>query len=56
MESAGVTWRPVYAVLEGHFDLTVGNARHIRNAPGRKTEVISRMSCRLSFGAYCNSC
>jgi Transposase/EAL domain len=38
MESAGVTWRPVYAVLEGHFDLIVGNARHIRNAPGRKSD------------------
>ena len=39
MESTGVYWRPVYAVLEGHFDLTVGNARHIRNVPGRKTDV-----------------
>jgi hypothetical protein len=27
------------AVLEGHFDLIVGNARHIRNVPGRKTDV-----------------
>ena len=39
MESAGVYWRPVYAVLEGHFELIVGNARHIRNVPGRKTDV-----------------
>ncbi len=31
--------RPVYAVLEGHFDLIVGNARLIRNVPGRKTDV-----------------
>ena len=38
MESTGVYWRPVYAVLEGHFELIVGNARHIRNAPGRKTD------------------
>jgi hypothetical protein len=37
-ESTGVTWRLVFAVLEGHFDL-IGNARHIRNAPGRKTDV-----------------
>ena len=35
----GVYWRPVYAVLEGHFELIVGNARHIRNVPGRKTDV-----------------
>src|SRR5271165_6516555 len=39
MESTGVYWRPVYAVLEGHFDLLVGNARHIRNVPGGKTDV-----------------
>src|SRR5215211_7578863 len=39
MESTGVYWRPVYAVLEGHVELIVGNARHIRNMPGRKTDV-----------------
>jgi transposase len=39
MESTGAYWRPVYAVLEGHFTLIVGNARHIRNVPGRKTDV-----------------
>lgn len=39
MESTGVYWRPVHAVLEGHFELIVGNARHIRNVPGRKTDV-----------------
>jgi transposase len=39
MESTGVYWKPVYAVLEGHFDLTVGNAHHIKNVPGRKTDV-----------------
>jgi len=39
MESTGVYWRPVYAVLEEHFELIVGNARHIKNVPGRKTDV-----------------
>jgi transposase len=39
MESTGVYWRPVYAVLEGHFELIVGNARHICKVPGRKTGV-----------------
>jgi len=39
MESTGVYWRPVYAVLEECFELIVGNARHIRNVPGRKTDV-----------------
>jgi transposase len=39
MESTGVYWKPVYSVLEGSFELIVGNARHIRNVPGRKTDV-----------------
>ncbi len=39
MESTGVSWRPVYAVLEGRFELIVGNARHMRNGPGRKTDM-----------------
>jgi transposase len=39
LESTGVYWKPVYAVLEGHFDLIVGNAHHIKNVPGRKTDV-----------------
>jgi len=39
MESTGVYWKPVHAELEGHFDLIVGNAHHIKNVPGRKTDV-----------------
>jgi transposase len=39
MESTGVYWRPVHAVLEEHVEVIVGNARHIRNVPGRKTDV-----------------
>jgi transposase len=39
MESTGVYWMPVYAMLEGHFELVVGNATHIKNVPGRKTDV-----------------
>jgi transposase len=39
MESTGIYWRPVYAELETHFELTVGNAQHIKNVPGRKTDV-----------------
>ncbi len=35
MESTGIYWRPVHAALEGHFDLIVGNAQHIRPALGR---------------------
>jgi len=39
MESTGVYWKPVHAVLEGGFELVVGNAHHIKNVPGRKTDV-----------------
>jgi len=39
MESTGVYWMPVYTVLEGQFDLIVGNATHIKQVPGRKTDV-----------------
>ena len=39
MESTGVYWMPIYAVLEGEFELVVGNAAHIKNVPGRKTDV-----------------
>jgi transposase len=38
MESTGVYWKPVYTVLEGSFELVVGNAHHIKNVPGRKTD------------------
>ena len=40
MESTGVYWKPVYAVLEEGFELVVGNAFHIKNVPGRKTDVM----------------
>lgn len=39
MEATGIYWKPVYAVLEDEFELIVGNAHHIRNVPGRKTDV-----------------
>jgi transposase len=39
MESTGVYWKPVWHVLEGSFDLLLANAMHIRNIPGRKSDV-----------------
>lgn len=38
-EGTGVYWMPVHGVLEEHFDLTVVNARHVRQLPGRKTDI-----------------
>lgn len=40
MESTGVYWKPVHWVLEGQIpEVWVINARHMRNVPGRKTDV-----------------
>jgi transposase len=39
MESTGIFWRPIYAILEGTFTLLVVNAAHIKAVPGRKTDV-----------------
>jgi transposase len=39
MESTGIYWMPVYTILEGEFELVVGNAMHIKQVPGRKTDV-----------------
>jgi len=39
MEATGVYWKPVWHLLEGHFELVLANAAHIRNVPGRKTDV-----------------
>jgi transposase len=39
MEATGVYWKPVWHVLDGEFELILANAMHIRNVPGRKTDV-----------------
>jgi transposase len=39
MEATGIYWKPVHTVLEDDFEVVVGNAHHIKNVPGRKTDV-----------------
>lgn len=39
MEATGVYWKPVWHLLEGQVELVLANAQHIRNVPGRKTDV-----------------
>jgi transposase len=39
MEATGVYWKPVWHILEGDFELVLANAAHIKNVPGRKTDV-----------------
>jgi transposase len=43
MESTGVYWKPVWHVLEGSFVLVLAHAAHIRNVPGRKSDVNDAM-------------
>ena len=60
MESTGVYWRPVYAVLEGPGTLTLVlvNARHVKMVPGRKTDVrdcewlAQLLECGLLRGSF----
>ena len=39
MEATGVYWKPVWHLLDGIFELVLANASHIKNVPGRKTDV-----------------
>jgi transposase len=39
MEATGVYWKPVWAILEDAVDCLLVNARHVKNVPGRKTDV-----------------
>jgi transposase len=48
MEATGVYWKPVYYMLEDDFELWLLNARHLKNVPGRKTDVKdAEWICRL---------
>ena len=39
MEATGVYWKPVWHILEGRFELILANPGHVKNVPGRKTDV-----------------
>jgi len=44
MEATGVYWKPVWNILsDGKFELIVANAKHIKNVPGRKTDMNDAM-------------
>jgi transposase len=58
MESTGVFWKPVYNILEEQFQILLVNARHIKNVPGRKTDVkdcewiAQLLQCGLLRGSF----
>src|SRR6266705_7182023 len=39
MEATGIYWKPVWHILEGELQLLLANPAHIRNVPGRKSDV-----------------
>jgi transposase len=39
MEATGVYWKPIYYLLEDDFECWLLNARHLKNVPGKKTDV-----------------
>jgi len=39
MESTGSFWKPIFNVLEGHFEVMLVNAQHLKTVPGRKTDM-----------------
>jgi transposase len=58
MESTGVYWRPVFAVLEDPVQVQLVNARHVKMLPGRKTDVrdcewlAQLLECGLLRGSF----
>jgi transposase len=48
MESTGVYWKPAFNILEDSCEVMLVNARHVKNVPGRKTDVQdSEWLCKL---------
>jgi hypothetical protein len=44
MEATGIYWKPVWHILDdGEFELVLANAAHVKNVPGRKTDVNDAM-------------
>ena len=39
MEASGASWKPIWAVLEDDFECVLVNARHVKQVPGRKTDL-----------------
>lgn len=62
MESTGIYWQPIYEMLEPCFDgqisILVVNARHMKNVPGRKTDMRDApmdrhiAPCRITKGKF----
>lgn len=58
LESTGDYWKPVYYVLEDHVRLLLVNAQHVKQVPGRKSDVSDSgwlaqlLECGLLRGSF----
>ncbi len=58
MESTGVYWKPLYNILEDSMEITLTNAKHMKNVPGRKTDIkdcewiAELLCCGLLSGSF----
>src|SRR5438552_11184688 len=54
MEASGVYWKPPWAILEDEFECLLVNARHVKQVPGRKTDVSdAAWLCQLLEAGCC---
>lgn len=49
MEATGVYWKPVFFALEDSFEVWLCNAQHVKNVPGRKTDICPMPSGSLTW-------
>lgn len=48
VESTGIYWKPIFNIFDGDFDVCLVNAQHVKNVPGRKTDIKdSEWLCKL---------
>lgn len=58
MESTGVFWKPIFNMLEGRFTVLLVNVRHLKQVPGRKSDVrdcqwiAQLLQCGLLKGSF----
>jgi transposase len=58
MESTGVFWKPIYNILESRFTVLLVNARHLKQVPGRKSDIrdcqwiAQLLQCGLLKGSF----
>ena len=58
MESTGVFWKPIFNILESRFTVLLANARHLKQVPGRKSDVrdcqwiAQLLQCGLLKGSF----